>query len=99
MAEETRLSTEEVRNIALLARVGMTDEETELMRGQLSNILENIDRLRQVDTEGVEPTGHSVDLRTVLRADEARESLPRDDVLANAPRNEGEFIRVRAVLE
>ena len=99
MAEETRLSTQEVRNIALLARVGMTDEETELMRGQLSNILESIDRLRQVDTVGVEPTGHSVELRTVMRQDESRASRPRDELLANAPRLEGEFIRVRAVLE
>ena len=99
MAEETRLSAEEVRHIALLARVGMTDEETERMRGQLSDIIESIDRLREVDTEGVEPTGHSVDLRTVMREDEPRESLPRDDVLANAPRDEGGFIRVRAVLE
>ena len=94
-----RLTTEEIRHIAMLARVGMSDEEIEQMRDQLSHILENFDVLNQVDTEGVEPTGHSVDLDTVMRADEATDSYPRDDVMANAPLTEGDFIRVRAVLE
>ena len=94
-----RLTTEEVRHIALLARVGMSDQELEEMRDQLSHILENFDVLNQVDTEGVEPTGHSVDLDTVTRADETTDSYPVDDVLANAPSTEGHLIRVRAVLE
>ena len=99
MANETRLTTEDVRHIAALARVGMTDQEVEQMRDQLSNTLENIDLLGQVDTEGVEPTGHSVDVSTVMREDHAGPSIRREDALANAPRQEGEFVRVRAVLE
>ena len=94
-----RLSTEEVRHIALLARVGMTDEEVERMRGQLSNILEHFDALQQLDTEDVEATGHSADLESVMREDSVGESGRREDILANAPRREGDFIRVRAVLE
>ena len=94
-----RLTTEEVRHIALLARVGMTDEEIERMRDQMSNILENFDVLDQVDTEGIEPTGHSVDLSTVMREDAVTESSPVADVLANVPSSEDDLIRVRAVLE
>ena len=94
-----KLTTEEVRHIAMLARVGMTDEEIERMRDEMSSILENFDILSQVDTSGVEPTGHSVDVHTVLRDDSIRESSSQEDVLANAPSSEEEFIRIRAVLE
>ena len=97
--KKTRLTTDEVRHIALLARVGMTDEDLERMRDEMSHILENVDVLRQVDTEGVEPTGHSVDLETVMRDDVAGASWPAEEVLANAPSTEDDFIRVRAVLE
>ena len=94
-----RITSEEVSHLALLCRIAMTDEDVELMRDQMSNILENIDVLNQVDTTGVEPTGHSVDLVSVMRDDTIAPSTDRDDVLANAPRREGDFIRVRAVLE
>ena len=94
-----RLTTEEVRYIALLARVGMIDEEVELMRDQMSHILENFDVLNRVDTESVEPAGHSADVNTVMRDDETARSSPKEDVLANAPSTEDGFIRVRAVLE
>ena len=93
-----RLTIEEVRHVAALARIGMTDSEIEVMRDQLSHILENFDALGRVDTEGVEPTGHSVHVDTVTRDDVVRESLPREDVLANAPKREDDFVRVRAVL-
>ena len=94
-----RLSIEEVRHIALLARVAMTDEELERMRDQMSNILEQFDVLQQVDTKGVEPTGHFADLESVMRDDEVRPSASKEDVLANAPHREDDFLRVRAVLE
>ena len=94
-----RLTTDEVRDIAALARVGMSDDEIEEMRDEMSHILENFDVLGQVDTGGVEPTGHSVDLTSVMRDDEAAESSPVDDILANAPSREDDLVRVRAVLE
>ena len=96
---DERLSADEVRQIAALARISMNDEEIEIMRGQMVNILNNIDVLNNVDTAGVEPTGHSVDVRSVMREDEPTESLRRDDVLLNAPSSEDSFIRVRSVLD
>ena len=99
MEQSTRLTMEEVRHIALLARVGMTDDEAERMRGQLSDILAQVEALSRVDTGELEPTGHSVDLLSVMREDVARASPAREDALANAPNREGELIRVRAVLE
>ena len=96
---DAKLTTEEVRHLAALARVGMTEDEIETMRDQMSNILENFDVLREVDTDSVEPTGHSVGVTSVMRDDVVAESSPRDEALANAPRREGDFVRVRAVLE
>jgi len=93
------ITLQQVRHIALLARIGMTEEELERMRDQLSHILESIDVLAQVDTEGVEPTGHSVDLLSVMREDRVEPSFPREEMLANAPRREDDFVRVKAVLE
>ena len=94
-----KLTAEDVRHIALLARVGMTDEEVDRMRDQLSNILENFDVLSQVDTDDVEPTGHSVNVSSVMREDVSRPSSPIEEVLANAPDREDDEIKVRAVLE
>ena len=99
MGDSARLTTEEVRHIALLARVGMTDDEVELMRDQLSDILAQFEALNSVDTGDLEPTGHSVDLLSVMREDVARQSFSREDTLANAPNREGELVRVKAVLE
>ena len=95
----TQISSDEVRHLALLCRVAMSDDDVELMRDQMSNILGNISILNEVDTEGVEPTGHSVDLVSVMREDEVAPSTVREEILANAPTREGDFIRVRAVLE
>ncbi len=94
-----RITTEEVRHISTLARVGMTDDEVERMRDQMSNILEQFDVLEQVDTMDVEPTGHSAGIRTVMREDSVEPSADRGDILSNAPRRQEDLIRVRAVLE
>ena len=95
----TQISSDEIRHLALLCRIAMSDDDAEVMRDQMSNILSNISILNQVDTEGVEPTGHSVDLVSVMRDDEVQPSTDIEDILANAPNRESEFIRVRAVLE
>ena len=94
-----RITDDEVRHIATLARIGMTDDEVERMRGEMSQILESFDVLQQIDTDAVEPTGHSVDLDSVVRSDEVAESSPVADVLLNAPATEDDFVRVRAVLD
>ena len=93
------LEREQVEHIASLARIGLTDEEVELFRQQLSHILEQFEVLDELDTTGVPPTGHAVDVQGVLRDDDAENSLAPEDVLSAAPRREGEFIRVKAVLE
>jgi len=94
-----KLSSEEALHIARLARLGVTEEDVDKFREQLSNILENFDILQQVDTEGVPPTAQSIVLQNIMRDDEVAPSLPPEDILANAPRREGECFRVRAVLE
>jgi aspartyl-tRNA(Asn)/glutamyl-tRNA(Gln) amidotransferase subunit C len=94
-----RLSREEVLHIARLARLGLSEEEVDRLSEQLSNILENFEVLQQVDTTGVPPTAQPNTLQNVLKSDEVKASLPQSQVLANAPRREGDFFRVRAVLE
>ncbi|MFC1932025.1 Asp-tRNA(Asn)/Glu-tRNA(Gln) amidotransferase subunit GatC [Chloroflexota bacterium] len=94
-----KLSREEVLHIALLARLGLTEAEVNRLSEQLSNILENFEILQQVDTSDIPPTAQSIALQNVVSDDEVAPSLPQDEVLANAPQKEGEFFRVRAVLE
>ena len=94
-----KLSREEVLHISRLARLGLTETEIARLGEQLSNILENFEILQQVDTGNVPPTAQSIALQNVLRDDEVAPSLPSSEILANAPRKEGECFRVRAVLE
>jgi len=94
-----KLSREEVLHIARLARLGLSEEEVKRLGEQLSNILENFELLKQVDTTNVPPTAQSITLQNVTREDEVAPSLLKDEVLANAPRKEDDFFRVRAVLE
>jgi aspartyl-tRNA(Asn)/glutamyl-tRNA(Gln) amidotransferase subunit C len=94
-----KLSREEVLHIALLARLGLTDEEVDRLSEQLSNILENFEILQQVDTTDIPPTAQSISLQNVTSDDEVVSSLPPNEVLANAPQKEEDFFRVRAVLE
>jgi len=93
------LTREEVLHIAHLARVALSDEDVAKFQEQLSDILAHFEMLQAVDTEGVEPTSHPLPLESVMRDDEVRPSLPREDVLANAPLAEDGLFRVRAVLE
>ncbi len=94
-----KLSRHEVEHVARLARVGLDDDELERLQAQLSNILENFEVLKEVDTEGVPPTAQSIPLSNVLAEDEPQPSCPAQAVLANAPEQEEGFFRVRAVLE
>jgi aspartyl-tRNA(Asn)/glutamyl-tRNA(Gln) amidotransferase subunit C len=75
----------QVLHVARLARLRLTDEETERMAGELSGILEHVDRISELDLDGVEPTSHVIPLENVLRPDEPRPSWLRDEVLEPAP--------------
>lgn len=94
-----KLSREEVLHIAALARLGVTEADVDRMREQLSNILENFEELQKVDTANVPPTAQSIALQNVMGEDKIAPSLLPDEVLANAPKQEGDFFRVQAVLE
>ncbi|MBI2858759.1 MAG: Asp-tRNA(Asn)/Glu-tRNA(Gln) amidotransferase subunit GatC [Chloroflexi bacterium] len=94
-----KLSLKEVEHIALLARLGLSEQEKERVGRQLSVILENMDVLAEVDTTDVPPTAQAFFLQNVLREDNAAPSLDPQDVLANAPARESDCFRVRPVLE
>jgi aspartyl-tRNA(Asn)/glutamyl-tRNA(Gln) amidotransferase subunit C len=93
------LSLSEVEHVAELARLRLTDEEKALFRQQLSAILDHAAVLQAVDTSAIPPTATVLPLRTVLREDAARPSLPPEDVLANAPEARDGFFAVRAILQ
>jgi len=99
LEESADLTIEEIKQISVLTRIAMTDNELDLMRTQMSAILDSVAILNEVDTENVEPTGHSVDVKSVMRDDEKQDSLTQEETLLNAPQREGSFIRIRAVLE
>ena len=94
-----KISRDEILHIALLARVGLTEAEVDKLSEQLSNILENFEILKQVDTTNIPPTAQSIALQNVVSDDVIAPSLPLNDVLANAPQQEGDFFKVKAVLE
>ena len=79
------LDREQVLHVARLAKLELDEAEVERMSAELSGILDNVARIRELDLEGVAPTSHVVDVSSVVRADEPVECLPRDVVLAAAP--------------
>jgi aspartyl-tRNA(Asn)/glutamyl-tRNA(Gln) amidotransferase subunit C len=93
-----RLTTADVKHVARLARLGLTDEETERLREQLSSILEHIAALDELDTAAIPPTAQVLPLTNVMREDVVRPSLPRDAVLMNAPRQTEGFFEVHTPL-
>jgi aspartyl-tRNA(Asn)/glutamyl-tRNA(Gln) amidotransferase subunit C len=92
------LSHEEVRNIAELAKLELTDEEVALYAGQLSDILGYFQRLQELDTSHIEPTASVLPLKNVMRPDDVGEALPPEQVVANAPDAVDYQFRVSAVL-
>jgi aspartyl-tRNA(Asn)/glutamyl-tRNA(Gln) amidotransferase subunit C len=79
------IERDQVLHVAKLSRLRLTDEEVERMAGELSAILEHVERISTLDLDGVEPTTHVVALENVLRPDEPRASLPRERALEPAP--------------
>ena len=99
MSDSMDLSTEDVKQISVLTRISMTEDELNVMRTQMKNILDSVTILNEGDTEDVEPTGHSVNVKSVMRDDKRGDSLTQDEALLNAPQTEGSFVRIKAVLE
>ena len=94
-----KLSYQQVKHIAWLARLALSQDETEIFSLQLSNILENFEILQQVDTTNIPPTTQTNPLRNIFREDEAAKSYPRNEILANAPQQEENCFKVKAILE
>ena len=93
------IDRETVRNVAKLARLGMTEQDLDTFGQQLSVILENIAILQEADVSGVSPTAHASRLNSIMRADVSRPSYPTEALLANAPEQEDNALKVNAVLE
>ncbi len=96
---EPHLSAAEVRKVAQLSRLALTDEQVELYRAQLSSILGYVDRLRALDLAGVEPLSHVSEATNRLDADEPGATLPTDTLMSMAPATLPPFIRVPKVID
>ena len=93
------LSRSDVEHVAHLARLGLTDEELTLLEGQLNHILDQYAILAELPTDDIPPTAQTIELENILRDDVVRPSLTADEVLANAPARQGEFIVVPSILD
>ena len=93
------LTIDEVRHVARLARLRLNDEELVEMQQQLSKILDYFTMLQEIDVAEVPPTAQVTDVVNVVRPDEVRPSMPVEDVLAQAPQREGDFLKVKPILE
>ena len=94
-----KLNRKDVEHVALLSRLELSDQELDKYTEQLDAILEYIDVLNQVDTSGVEPMAHVLDLRNVMRPDVVQPSLPREAAMQNAPEPENGFFKVPKIVE
>ena len=92
------ISRSDVEKVALLARLQLTDAELATITGQLVDIVGYVDLLSEVNTEGVEPMAHAIEVANVFRDDQLAASLPREEALANAPHHDDRGYLVPAVL-
>lgn len=93
------ISKEEVKNIANLSRLHLTEEDLEKYSSDLSSIVEFVNTLNEVDTEGVKPTDHILDIKNVFRKDELKPSYDREELFKNAPTKEAGCISVPKTVE
>jgi aspartyl-tRNA(Asn)/glutamyl-tRNA(Gln) amidotransferase subunit C len=94
-----KIDEAQVRKVAKLSRLDLTDAEVEEFTGQLSAILEYMEKMNELDTSGVEPLAHCLPLSNVFREDCVKESLGTEKALSNAPQRDGEFFKVPKILD
>lgn len=94
-----RITKDQVKHVAHLARLSVTEEEVELFTGQLDAIIGFAEQLNELDTEGIELTTHVLDVKNVLREDAVKQSLDQSDVLKNAPDQQDGQVKVPSILE
>lgn len=92
------VTREDVKKVARLAKLKISEDEIEIFTGQFNTIIEYIHTLDELDTSQVEPTSHVLDLKNILREDAMAPSLPRGEMLKNAPQQDGEYFRVPKVI-
>jgi aspartyl-tRNA(Asn)/glutamyl-tRNA(Gln) amidotransferase subunit C len=97
--EMTDISKDQVRHVAHLARLAVSEEEVDMMTKQLGDIIHYAELLNELDTTGVEPTTHVLDLKNVMRKDEPRKWITREDALKNAPDHKDGQFKVPSILE
>ena len=95
----SRIQEEQVKHVANLARLAITEEEAKMFTEQLDAIIAFAEQLNELDTTGVKPTTHVLDMKNVLREDKAEKGLPIEEVLKNAPDHEDGQIRVPSIIE
>lgn len=94
-----KISKEQVRHVAALARLEMDEQELEAYGKDLGDILEYVAKLNEIDTSGVEPTAHMISRDTPFRDDKLGESFTHEQSLKNAPQREGFYFQVPQVIE
>ena len=95
----SELTTVQVQHVARLARLEVGEEELAALRDSMGNILTYIDRLSEVNTDGVEPMVHAIELSNVFREDHVKPSLSREAALSNSPSTDGRYFLVPAILD
>mgnify|MGYP003147269524 CR=1 FL=1 len=90
---------DEVRRLATLARLRFTPDEEQKLAGEMTRIVDYIDQLKEVDVEGVEPLLHVLDLENVFRPDVPDQRITREQALSNAPKSDGDYVRVPKVID
>ncbi len=93
-----RIDEEAIRHVALLARIELTDEQVATFGRQMADVVAYMDKLQDLDTDGVEPMAHALELQNVFGDDEVVEGLPPEVALANAPARDGDFYKVPKVI-
>jgi aspartyl-tRNA(Asn)/glutamyl-tRNA(Gln) amidotransferase subunit C len=94
-----KIDQTEVRKVAKLARLELTDAEVAEFAGQLSAILDYVEKMNELDTEDIEPLAHCLPISNVFRRDCVKESLGTEKTLANAPQRDAEFFKVPKILD
>lgn len=94
-----KLTREEIQRVAILARLRLTSEDEERLTEQLDSILQYVGKLNQLDTSGIEPFTHIVDMANPMREDAITNEANADALLANAPEQENHFFRVPKIIE
>jgi aspartyl-tRNA(Asn)/glutamyl-tRNA(Gln) amidotransferase subunit C len=95
---EPKITVEQVRHVAKLARLALDEQHIQKYAGQIESILEYVAKIGQLDMTGVEPMAHALPLQNVLREDEVQPSLPLEEVLKNAPDTDGPFFKVPKII-